>query len=32
MEKMIAGSFIVIIGVMLPYMFFKLIKDVKELK
>ncbi len=30
MEKMIAGSFIILVGIMLPYIFFKLIKDVKE--
>jgi len=32
MEKIIAGSLIILIGLMLPYMFFRLIKDLKESK
>jgi len=30
MEKIIAGSFIVLIGVVITYTFFKIIKDIKE--
>ena len=30
MEKIIAGSFIVLIGVVITYTFFKIIKEIKE--